>query len=458
MTIAAISTSNVSAAIGMIRISGKDCIFISSKILSKNGTYLDEKFFKQNVRKAIFCDLVLDDSIFDHVIVIYYQKPYSYTGEDLIELSLHGNIILLKKTLSKIFSLGAIPAERGEFTKKAFLNQKLDLNYAEAIHRLIGAKTEFELKIAQRNMSGEISRVSSNIRSKLISLKAECEAEVDFSTEDLTYQSLDDRKNSIYDLQIFCKDLISKTKKINHYIDSMKVVLYGEPNTGKSSLMNELLGKNRSIVSSIEGTTRDYISEKLHLEDISIELVDTAGIRFSQNEIESLGIQKGKQEFKKSHLCLYIIDSSEEINMSLLEDELNLVDCCIVVANKVDINHSNWEKNKLEILKLYELAEISCKTKYGLEDLQKKIYQKLNQNYLLNSNEDFVFLEERNISYIENIVLHLEKTLQLISQAAPVEIYIKEIDECLEYIGKLSGKIEKEEIFGRIFSNFCVGK
>lgn len=456
-TIAAISTGSSPTAIGIIRLSGPDCLEIACKVLSKNNTQITKDYILKNVRKSIFCDLVDKQAKIDQILFTFFQAPHSYTGEDLCEFSLHGNPVLLKTAINLIFQHNARPATPGEFTKRAYLNQKLDINQTEAISRLISARSEFELELAQKNLFGEISKLASRIRSELINLKAETEAEIDFSTEDLTFEDLNQRKTRMYNLHKLVSDVLSKSERASKIIQETKIVIYGRPNTGKSSLMNYLLGKERAIISEIPGTTRDYLSESLVIDGISVQLVDTAGVRNTEDQIEKLGIERSEREFANAQIRLFLFDTSVELDIFefIIENETKLSNS-IIVANKIDFASKNWTNYQKVIQdKNYTLIPISCKTGEGIENLLNFIHSQLMD---INHREEYILLEDRNKYLFNQIQNSLMTCINLMTQNTVPEIYIKEIDDALEYIGQVNGRVDTEEILGRIFSKFCIGK
>lgn len=346
-TIAAISTSLQTGAIGVIRLSGPDTLSISQKIISKNNSSLTRDYISSRPRIAIYCELGTIKKI-DKIIYIYYPAPNSYTGEDMAEFSLHGNPILLREALELVFQNGARPANRGEFTKRAYLNQKIDLTEAEAVSQIIEARSMFELELAQKNTFGEIHRLSSKLRSELINLKAECEAEIDFSEEDLTLENMFERIRRIKSLITLCSETIESSSRADTLRERAKVVIYGEPNTGKSTLMNILLGHDRAIVSDIAGTTRDYLSEDLHFSGIPVRLVDTAGIRDTVDTIEKLGIEKSKKEFLSANLKIIVLDASNlGESFIFLKSHKEDLKNSIIIINKIDIITDFQKKRKL---------------------------------------------------------------------------------------------------------------
>lgn len=458
-TIAALSTAQGPGAIGILRVSGSAVLPIALAVLQKNGSPLTEEFIKNQKRTAIFCDFVSADKPLDQIVFFYFPSPNSYTGEDLAEFHLHGNPILLKRALQILFDKGARPAQKGEFTKRAYLNGKINLSSAEAIGRLIEARSRYELELAQKNVFGEITKLSSKIRSDLISLKAECEAEIDFSTEDLTFESLEERKNRMISLKNLCSKLIKDSERAETLILQSTVVLFGEPNTGKSSLMNLLIGKDRSIISDIPGTTRDYIAEELSLDGIPIRLVDTAGIRETSDNIEQMGIERSKREADSANVKLLLIDASAPFDKSsFLTKHKERLRGAILVANKIDEKHKDWNRNQFEELESefeLEFTEISCKTKVGIPHLLELLKTKLISK---DNSEDVVLLEDRQRFHIQKIETSLSEAIRLMEDGAPAEIYIQEINSSLKEIGEVNGHVDNEEILGRIFSKFCVGK
>ncbi|MCZ8342492.1 MAG: tRNA uridine-5-carboxymethylaminomethyl(34) synthesis GTPase MnmE [Leptospira sp.] len=458
-TIAALSTANGPGAIGILRVSGQDTIQIAKKILKKNNTPLTDEYILNHPRTAITCDFYENQIPIDQIVFLFFPGPNSYTGEDLAEFHLHGNPILLKKALSVLFTNGAKPADRGEFTKRAYLNGKINLSSAEAISRLIESRSRYELELAQKNVFGEISKLSSKLRSDLISLKAECEAEIDFSTEDLTFESIEERKIRMIQVHQLCSKLILDSKKAENLILQSTVVLFGEPNTGKSSLMNLLIGKDRSIISDIPGTTRDYIAEEISLDGIPIRLVDTAGIRETSDQIEQMGIERSKREVDSANVKLILVDSTKDTEAKLFFDtHRKRIQNSIILANKIDNKNLKWNSSEWNLLARdfkCQYMEISCKTKSGIPELLNQLKEKLTDT---KTSDDIVLLEERQLYHIQKIESNLNEAINLLETGAPAEIYIQEINYALKEVGEINGQVDNEEILGRIFSKFCVGK
>lgn len=457
-TIAAISTAPGGGAVGILRVSGPNTLQISSKLLHKS-----QEDIASQPRKAIFSQFYDNQSVLDEILYLFFPSPKSYTGEDMAEFQMHGNPILMKKAFHLILQNGARPSKPGEFTKRAFLNQKLSLTQAEAVHRIISARSNLELELAQKNVQGELKRISSQLRSELLNVKAELEAEIDFSTEDLTYENKDQRIQRINKVRELCNYCLKKSDSANRILSQNKVVLYGEPNSGKSSLMNLILGKDRSIISDIAGTTRDYVSEVMNIDGFPIELVDTAGIRESIDPIEKQGIQRSIEESKKANVRLFVIDVSIPTNWNdFFEKHSQFMNKSIFIFNKYDIiptnliNSFEWI-SFLEKIKPLSLGQIfvSCKTKQGISELISMIHKYLIET---SSSSEYILLEDRQKFHFEKIESHLIKALENLNSNCPAEIIVLDINEALEQIGELNGKVSNEEVLGRIFSIFCVGK
>lgn len=461
--IAGISTPLGVSAIGVIRMSGYKLLSVCEKVL--NRTNLEP-------RKAIFCKFFSDDNVvLDEILCIYFPSPNSYTGEEIVEFHFHGNEILLKEALSVLFRHGVRPAQPGEFSKRALLNGKLSLTKAEAIGQLLHSKSKFELELSRKNVFGETSKRISLLRSELLNIKAELEAEIDFSTEDLSFESLEERKERIVAVSELVEKIILASERTKSVLQRNKIVIIGPPNSGKSSLLNVILGENRSIVSDIPGTTRDFISSNLVLNDIPFEIIDTAGIRNSSDEIELEGIERSKREAKNADTILVLLDSSKEQSeilkdISFLESILSVFgngSKKIICFNKFDISPSDFNESSLtsafsffEENETVDVLRVSCKSNLGISELIDSL-SKISINHE-NFSEDYLHLEERQRYHFERISFYLKQALKIISENAPSEVIVLEINSCLDEIGMLTGHVTTEQILGRIFSRFCVGK
>ncbi len=458
-TIVAISTPNGTGAIGIIRVSGTLAFPIATKVLVHGGFPFNEDSLRLKSRKSLYVGFQdpVTKNLLDRILFIGFSKPHTYTGEDLCEYHFHGNPILLRSALEVICKSGARPAMPGEFTKRAYSNGKMDLTEAEAVRRIIHSRSRLELELARKNYFGEISKLSSRLRSELIGLKAEFEAEIDFSTEDLTYETREERSARIRRIIQLTETVIEKSARTDRLIGKSKVVLIGEPNAGKSSLLNLLIGRERAITSPIPGTTRDYISEDLQLSGIPIQLIDTAGLRETKDEIEQLGIEKTLQEVRNANLCLYLIDMSQDRDWKeFMRANREILRKSVLVANKLDSRSPSWSEDEWRVeFPDSRLLSISCRTGEGVEELISVIQEELAGK---ESSEEFVLLEDRQKYHFQRMVESLSRADELIQTRAPAEIVIEEINESLHEVSNLLGEISTEEILGRIFSTFCVGK
>jgi tRNA modification GTPase len=454
-TIAAISTSQGRAAIGVIRISGpRTCDILDKFCISKSGSVLH-----RNPRKSFLCDFKDGDGeILDEGLAVFFSAPGSYTGEDVAELSFHGSPLILRNFLHAITrEPGVRPALPGEFTRRAFMNNKLDLTKAESIARLIDSKSDYELKAVRKIYSGELSRLVNRMRSALISLKAEIEAGVDFSTEDLT---LDTKEGMVQKVALLMREIdliIQKNSASSRVSSGLRIALVGSPNAGKSSLLNLLTGKDRAIVTPIAGTTRDFIIEEMEIDGVPVRFIDTAGLRVTEDEIEREGIRRSKKEIGLSDLVLHVIDiadTTDNFDRVLIEQtEIPHNASIIRVMNKADL--IDFSRVGKLIADEWPEIQISCVIGRGLDDLMLAI-----RNYIFSEPEakDPFLVEDRHLFHFRRIRDSLQRLTELWSRNAPDEICAIEADQCIDHIGQITGSVSTEEILGRIFSTFCVGK
>ncbi len=443
-TIVAISTPPGRGAIGIVRISG-----------SKTKSALKDhcRFRKEIVahpREMIVGDF-LDDrrQAIDSGLGVYYPAPYSYTGEDLAEFFLHGNPLLLRRLIALLCCReGVRPAEAGEFTKRAYLNGKLDITQAEAVQRLIAARSEWELEVSRRNFTGALKRMVSRLRSDIIHLKAEIEAQVDFSSEDLTFESRQQRVERVEKLLKNIAVILRRGQETERISSNIQVALVGVPNAGKSSLFNQMLGRERAIVSAEAGTTRDYISEEMQLQGVTLSLVDTAGLRETTKEVEKSGINFSRQLIQKSQIVLHVIDGARA---PYPYPEISGGGAVIHVISKSDLENAKRHKITGDTV----FIRVSSVTGEGLEDLRSLLCNHVFKN--IGSLEPLL-LEERHRYHVLQMEDALKKILVLWEEGAPDEIVALEVDRALENCGAISGRINNEEVLGRIFSLFCIGK
>jgi tRNA modification GTPase len=466
-TIIALSTPVGRGAIAIIRISGPNTLEIITKILRKPNqieSEINPQFVKNHTRKLLRCFIYIDKNLIDDGMFVFFNSPYSYTGEDMAEIYIHGNPLIAKKIINFVSFIGlARPSLPGEFTRRAFLNGKMDLTKAESIHRIITAKSEYELNAIKKIYFGDLYKLISKIRSEIILLKAQIEAEVDFSDQDIDYSEKEQLKQKVDQIILMIEEVLKKSSTISKVSQGFQIVLVGKTNAGKSSLLNRILGWDRSIVSDIEGTTRDYISEEIELAGMLVRIVDTAGLRETKDQIEKEGIRRSKEAMEKSQIILHVIDGSikeykflEEIDEYIQSEEKYKK--IIHIINKKDCLHpEGWNEEKLKnyVKRNVIVKYISCKTGEGIEDLKNMIEFYIKEQFQI---QDPFLLEERHYYHFNKIIECLKKVKKLWEENAPEEIVAIEIQESINHIAELTGEITTEDVLGRIFSMFCIGK
>ncbi|WP_461831502.1 tRNA uridine-5-carboxymethylaminomethyl(34) synthesis GTPase MnmE [Aquifex sp.] len=444
--IVAIATPYGESAIGIVRLSGRDVLNIVKRFFKTKGEI--------KPRYAHFGRLYDEKGEeLDEGILIYYKAPHSYTGEDMVELNLHGNPRILRKAVELFINAGARLAEPGEFTKRAFLNGKMDLTQAEAVAELISAKTELARKVALRQLHGELSRYIKPLRDSLLELMAYVEADIEFAEEDIPTLTKEQVLEMV-DRVIKGIDILLKTAKTGRAIrEGIKLALVGKPNVGKSSLFNALLKEERAIVTDIAGTTRDYIEETLNLKGVPVRLVDTAGIRNTNDPVEKIGVERSRKKIEEADLILFVVDVSEE----LTEEDFKIYEEIkdkphIIVANKVD----KGIKANLEIFGEENIIKVSALKGVGIEELSEKILNHVGVNLGENYN---VYISLRHEALLKKAKGTLERFMKEYKERdISPEIVMLDIREAANYLGEILGDISTEDVLGKIFSNFCIGK
>ncbi len=455
-TIAAISTAPGIGGIGIVRMSGEDAFYILNKI------FKPKKEFDINTVKGYsikYGYIMNENEIIDEVLVSFFRAPNSYTTENLCEISSHGGAYVVRKILETCLSNGASLAEPGEFTKRAFLNGRMDLSQAEAVIDVINSTTEKEAKNSINQLEGVLSKQIKEIREILMSVMVEIEVSIDYPEYDVEEVT----NNKAYET---LKKAYEKLDKLFKSFDNgkiikngIKVAIIGKPNAGKSSLLNSILKEERAIVTDIEGTTRDTIEESVTVSGIPIHVIDTAGIRDANNEVEKIGIEKSKKMAEEADLIIAIFDVSRELDnedeeiLQLLKDKTS-----IIVFNKIDLNTVKINKRLIEsILGDTEIVEISAKENIGIEKIYEQIEKKFELNEINFSNEAIVTnIRHKNI--IGKALESTKKAMEIMENDLPIDvigIYIKEI---MEELGKITGESVSDEIIKEIFAKFCLGK
>ena len=454
-TIAAIGTALSNSGISIIRISGKDSLNIVKKIF-KNGN---------NLRKnsIVFGKIIYDNEFIDNVLVSYFQAPHSYTGEDVCEINCHGGTQITKQILEIVLENGARLAEPGEFSKRAFLNGKMDLSQAEAVINLINAKTQTETRIAAKNLEGNLSKKVKELREELVELMAKIEVSVDYPEYD--YEEVEPTSIiEVLDKKVNEINNILNTYEHGKYIkNGVNVAILGKPNVGKSSLLNNLANYDKAIVTDIPGTTRDIVEETINLGDIVLNISDTAGIRDTDDIIEKIGVEKSLKILEEMDLVIYIINGEDGISkedFEILSKIQNEGLKYILAINKIDVASKNVLNGILDEIKQNELNDpifISVQENKGIDKLKDEIIKLFNSNDLDYAHE-LIITNERHKDLLKKSVDYLNDAKKEISLGQPIDIVSIYVKKATKTLGEIIGADVTEDIISKIFEKFCLGK
>lgn len=457
-TIAAISTAPGTAGIGIIRMSGKDVFSVLKKIFKpiKEESIEEIKGYTMKYGKIFNPET---NEIVDEVLVSYFKEPKSYTQENMCEINSHGGTIVVRKILELCLKNGAQMAEPGEFTKRAFLNGRIDLAKAEAVINLINAKSEKETKASINQLEGNLSLEIKKIKKMILSLLADIEASIDYPEYDEAEEVSNNK--ALTKLDEIQKELekLNKSFETGKIIkDGIKVAIIGKPNSGKSSLLNAILKEDRAIVTDIEGTTRDTIEEFVTIDGIPFKFVDTAGIRKADNKVEEIGIEKSKKVAKESDLIIAMFDNSKKLTK---EDEeiLDFIKdkTAIIILNKIDLKENVLEKEEKIINSGKDVIKISLLSNCDLSGFYKELNMLFELNKI-NPDNEIIITEMRHKKLIEDAISHTENAKKTILDNIPIDIISINIKEIIEDLSKITGENVTEDVINEIFSKFCLGK
>lgn len=450
-TIAAISTAPGIGGIGIIRMSGKESFDILKKIFVPVSNTPEKGY---SIKYGKIYD---GDEIVDEVLVSYFIAPKSYTTENMCEINSHGGMVVMKRILDLCLKNGADLAEPGEFTKRAFLNGRIDLTQAEAVIDVINSKTEKEAKSSMNQLEGNLSKRIKEIRDDLISGMADIDVSIDYPEYDI---------EEVTNLNI--SDILVRNKKRLEELENsfsngkilregIKTAIIGRPNAGKSSLLNLLLNEERAIVTEIEGTTRDTIEEFISLGGVPFKIIDTAGIRETDDTVEKIGVQKAIDIAKDSDLIIAIFD----ITKKLTEEDKKILEISkdkksIIILNKIDLNQIGVDK---KIFEKYSnnIVTISTKTQEGVPELLDMM-QKLVVTEEIKNDGELLVINSRHKALVHKAIMSLEKAEETLTMGMPVDVVAIYIKEILEELGKITGETVTDDIISEIFSKFCLGK
>lgn len=456
-TIAAIITAMGPASVGIIRISGSLALNIGNLIYKGKNDLLKVP------SHSIVYGKVYDpknNKIIDEALFLIMKAPKTFTGEDVVEIQCHGGMIPVREILDLVLRNGARLAEPGEFSKRAFLNGKLDLAQAESIMDIVNAKTEKGLEVAVNQLHGNLSSLVNKVRTELLRIIAFIEADIDFPDDDIERLSSAEQLTQLNFLINNITKILKTSQKGKIIREGLNVAIIGKPNVGKSSLLNALLKETRAIVTDIPGTTRDVIEEYINLGGIPIKLVDTAGIRSTDNLVEKIGVEKAREILKNADLVLYVLDIMSGISdgdLEIINDFVNIIPA-IFIINKVDLEYE--EDNLLRIKKNIgreNVILVSAKENTGLEELEEKIATMFFAGNMEISGEAII-TNARHVQALQLAIDHLQSAVYSLNMEMPGDFVVIDIRSSWELLGKITGDTVEDNILDQIFSQFCLGK
>lgn len=456
-TIAAIATGLTDSGIGIVRISGPDAFAVIGRIfVKKNGGAADVKH-SHTVQYGFICE---SGEKLDEVLILVMHGPHSYTGEDTVEIDCHGGILMMRRILETVLRNGARAAEPGEFTKRAFLNGRIDLSQAEAVIDVINAKNDYALKNSVRQLNGSVSEKIRKMRGEILYEIAFIESALD-DPEHISLDGYPERLQEKLELLITqVEDLIDSANYGRIVTEGIHTVIVGKPNVGKSSLMNVFLGEERAIVTEVAGTTRDTLEEQVRLGGVSLNIVDTAGIRGTEDIVEKIGVDRARDAASEADLILYVIDSSAELD----ENDYGIMEMIqgrnvIVLLNKSDLP-AVVNQNMLENCGKpadWKVIAISAKKKTGLDELKKTIQEMFYQGNI-HFNDEVLITSVRQKEALTEALSSLKMVMESIRNGLPEDFFSIDLKDAYERLGYIVGEAVEDDVVNEIFSQFCVGK
>ena len=470
-TIVALATPSGAGAVAIIRLSGNDAITIAAEVFQ---SVVGKNISKQKTHTIHLGHIVDGTKVYDQVLLSIFKNPNSYTGEDTIEISCHGSVFIQQQIIQLLLRKGCRMAQAGEFTLRAFLNGKLDLSQAEAVADLIASDNEASHQIAMQQMRGGFSNEIAHLRQELLNFASLIELELDFAEEDVEFADRTQFNDLLVRIEFVLKRLIDSFAVGNVIKNGIPVAIVGEPNVGKSTLLNALLNEERAIVSDIAGTTRDTIEDELVIDGIGFRFIDTAGIRETKDVVESIGIKKTFEKIEQAQVVLYILDGSWMMEVGSLESvkfEIEKIrnqfplKPLIVVINKSDMLTVEQISNCTQLLTTdnhqpttdnRQLITISAKQKTGIDELKNQLLSFVNTGALRN-NETIV----TNTRHYDSLLKALEEIQKVkfgLTSGLSSDLMAIDIKQALYYFGEITGEVTNDELLGNIFANFCIGK
>jgi tRNA modification GTPase len=460
-TICAVATAPGIGAIAVVRLSGPQSHDIVCRLFYQHG----KPFQKERIEgyRAYYGQIVCNDDVLDEVVVTFLKAPHSFTGEDSVEISVHGSVFIQQRLLELLVEAGARMAMPGEFTRRAFVNRKFDLAQAEAVADIIASQNEAAHRLAMNQLKGGFSKELQVLRSKLLEITSLIELELDFSEEDVEFADRTQLKSLLGETQSHIAKLIASFRQGNAIKNGIPVAIVGETNTGKSTLLNSLLEEDRAIVSDIAGTTRDTIEEVMNLDGIMFRFIDTAGIRETDETIEKIGIERTLRKINEADIVLGLIDATKNVQaqrtaaQTIVEKVDQSHQTLLLLLNKTDLRHcERSEAIQPELFLAQSVLPISAKTGEGLDLLRKKLVE-IGKKLMGTQNEVLV----TNVRHFEALK-HASESLSAVSKGLddgiPTDLVAQDLREALYYLGSITGEITTDEVLGSIFGRFCIGK
>jgi len=466
-TIIALATPSGMGAIAVIRLSGKNSISIVDSFFKSKSR---KKSLTNQKSHTIHLGHIIDNNRFiDEVLVSVFKNPNSYTGENVIEISCHGSIFIQQEIIQLFIQNGVRLANPGEFTLRAFLNGKLDLSQAEAVADLIASDSKASHQIAMQQMRGGFSNEIEQLRQELLNFASLIELELDFSEEDVEFANRDDFQKLVHKITDVLKRLIESFAYGNVLKNGIPVAIIGEPNVGKSTLLNTLLNEDKAIVSEIAGTTRDAIEDELIIEGVAYRFIDTAGIRETKDTIESIGIKKTFEKASQAQVIIYMFDGSilrnkddkqQKLLLGFIQTEIDNIKIkfpdkkILVVANKTDLLSDKEVDNLTKTIKNTLL--LSAKNREGIIELKKELTTLVNTGAL--SNNQTIVSNSRHFEALNKALIEINNVQNGIDNKLSSDLIAIDIRQALNYLGEITGQVTTEDLLGNIFANFCIGK
>ena len=451
-TIAAISTPKGEGGIAIIRISGDKSFEIMDKIFVKKNPNANLGFYKLNY------GFIKDgEKTVDEVMAVRLKAPKSYTCEDIVEINCHGGTLVSEKVLELVLRNGARHAESGEFTKRAFMNGRIDLSQAEAVMDIIQGKTEKSVSLSLDQLRGDLRDKVNQFKKALLDITAHVNVVLDYPEEGIDDPLPAELRNNLEKVYEEANRLIDSYDTGKKIKEGIKTVIVGKPNVGKSTLLNALLHEERAIVTHVAGTTRDVIEEIINIKGVPLVLVDTAGIRKTDDIVENIGVEKSKQFIGKADLVLLVLDASKQLENEDIEVINQIKENkkkVIVLLNKIDLN----KKINLAGHNLENIVEISAKDNIGIEDMQEKIYSYIVEEDVENSSEKLIITNIRHKTALEKTKDAIKNIFETIDMGLPMDLISVDLKEALDSLSEITGEISSEDILDHVFGNFCVGK